>query len=73
MTNPTTAEKETAADAAYERGWVDSLDAWDRLSSQSMADSYWYRRGWQACANYRWQDRNGRGIAPDRAYRTPRT
>lgn len=60
------------ADAAYERGWVDSLDALDRTSCQPTADIYWYRTGWQACADYRWQDRCNNGVAPDRAYRTPR-
>ncbi len=59
-------------DAAYERGWIDSLDAYDRASLVPSADRYWYKRGWDACADYRWRDRNGNGIAPDRSYRTPR-
>lgn len=63
---PTTEE----ADAAYERGWVDSLDA--RLDMSPGVDPYCYHMGWQACADYRWQDRNGRGVAPDRTYRVPR-
>ena len=58
-----------AADAAYERGWKDSLDAYARHSLIPPNDRYWYGIGWQACADYRWQDRNGRGIAPDRNYR----
>lgn len=59
-------------DAAYERGWVDSLDAIDRSSLQPKDDIYWYRTGWQRCADYRWQDRTKRGVADDRTYRAPR-
>ena len=64
---------ETEKDAAYERGWVDSLDAYQRISCQPFNERYYYGQGWDACAKYRWQDRNGNGVAPDRNYRTPRT
>lgn len=68
----TTAEREARRDAAYERGWVDSLRAYDARSCQPVDDIFDYARGWQACADYRWKDRNGRGVAPDPTYRTPR-
>lgn len=61
-----------AKDAAYERGWVDSLDARYGHSFEPIGTGYWYVRGWNACADYRWLDRSGRGVAPDRKYRTPR-
>lgn len=57
--------------AAYERGWVDSLRAYDARSCQPVDDGYDYARGWNACADYRWKDPNGRGVAPDPNYRTP--
>lgn len=65
-------EKEAAADAAYERGWVDSLTAYDRTSCQPIEDVYWYRRGWDACAEYRWADPANNGSAPDKNFRIPR-
>ena len=36
--------------AAYERGWVDSLSAHDKLSLQPIADRYDYAKGWHDCA-----------------------
>lgn len=65
-------EQEAAADAAYERGWVDSLDAYDRISLQPTDDIYWYRIGWDTCAKYRWEDPKNRGRALDRNYRIAR-
>lgn len=65
-------EQERAADAAYERGWRDSLSAHSRHSGQPMNDIYYYGQGWDACAKYRWEDPANRGVAPDRNYRTPR-
>lgn len=72
MTRQTHAEKEAAADATYERGWADSLDALDRISGQPIGDIYWYRVGWDACAKYRWEDPANHGSAPDRSHRIPR-
>jgi hypothetical protein len=57
--------------AAYERGWVDSLSAYQATHSQHVEDIYDYAQGWHACAAYRWKDRSGRGVAPDPDYRTP--
>lgn len=68
----TAEQRESRRDAAYERGWVDSLRAYYARSSQAVEDIYDYAQGWHACADYRWQDRNGRGIAPDPTFRTPR-
>ena len=61
-----------ARDAAYERGWVDSLRAYWNSVGQAPDDIYWYAQGWRACANYRWQDHAGSGRAPDPSFRTPR-
>ncbi len=63
---------EARRDAAYERGWVDSLTAFDARSIQPWEDIYDYARGWEACARYRWRDMAGRGVAPDPTYREPR-
>lgn len=65
-------EREAANDAAYERGWVDSLRAYDQQSRQPIEDAYWYRKGWDACADYRWKDPKNRGSAPDLNFRVPR-
>lgn len=59
-------------DAAYERGWLDSLRAYDNLSGQPIEERYDYAAGWHACGNYRWADPRGRGVAPDPTHRTPR-
>lgn len=67
-----TLEQQAANNAAYERGWVDSLDARWVSSIDPMIDRYWYARGWHACADYRWRDPSGRGVAPDRDYRIAR-
>ena len=69
----TTEQDKACRDAAYERGWVDSLSAFDRTSCQPTADIYDYRLGWDACANYRWKDPANRGKASDPNYREPRT
>ncbi len=65
-------EEERLRDEAYERGWVDSLSARLAMCSVPTAYRYYYRQGWDACAKYRWQDPNGRGVAPDRTFRIPR-
>ena len=65
-------EREARCDAAYERGWVDSLRAYFSISTQPIEDAYCYRQGWLACAAYRWADPSNRGVAPDPTYRTPR-
>lgn len=67
-----TPEQRAAADAAYERGWIDSLDAYIRSQVVPIEQRYWYHRGWDACAKYRWTDRIRNGVAPDRTYRVPR-
>lgn len=66
-------ERERQRDVAYERGWVDSLKAYDATSLQPVDDIYYYSRGWQACAEYRWEDPSNRGVAPNPNYRIPRT
>lgn len=68
----TLVEREARRDAAYERGWVDSLRGYDARGVQSWDDNYDYARGWEACAAYRWKDPTNRGRAPDPTYRTPR-
>lgn len=68
----TAEEIEAKRDAAYERGWVDSLRAHDRASCQPNADIYCYREGWEACAKYRWQDPSNRGRATDPGFRIPK-
>jgi len=65
-------ERKAQRDAAYERGWVDSLIAFDRTSQQPTEDIYCYRQGWDACAEYRWKDPANRGSAPDRNFRKAR-
>jgi hypothetical protein len=65
-------QREAQRDAAYERGWVDSLSAYDRTSMQPTTDIYYYRQGWDACADYRWADPSNRGRALDLNYRKPR-
>lgn len=72
MKRPLSAEQRERADAAYERGWADSLRAHSRHSGQPMEDIYWYGKGWEACAEYRWQDPANRGVAPDPHFRIPR-
>lgn len=69
---PTAEEREAQRDAAYERGWVDSLTAHWRASCQSMDDLYYYTLGWQMCAQYRCLDPSNRGTAPDPDFRIPR-
>ena len=66
------ADREARRDAAYERGWVDSLRAYDDRGSQPVQDIYDYARGWEACSDYRWANPYGRGVAPDPDFRTPR-
>jgi hypothetical protein len=63
--------RETRRQAAYERGWVDSLRAYQDTSSQPTEDKYDYGQGWHACANYRWAEPANRGVAPDPTYRKP--
>lgn len=55
--------------AAFERGWVDSLNGYFNLVNQSIEDSFDYRRGWDECATYRWADPINRGVAPDPTFR----
>lgn len=59
--------------AAFERGWVDSLRAYDARAMQPTEDIYDYSKGWHACADYRWSDPRNRGVAADPAYRAPYT
>lgn len=59
-------------DAAYERGWSDSLTAHFAPSRVPINVRYYYIDGWQKCADYRWRDPAGRGVAPDPTYREPR-
>ena len=73
LAKPSIEEREARRDAAYERGWVDSLKAHWNQSRQSFDDIYYYAEGWQACADYRWADRKNLGRAPDPNFRTPRT
>lgn len=54
---------------AFERGWVDSLMAYQAIGSQPTDDIYDYSRGWHACAAYRWADPKNRGVALDPSYR----
>lgn len=63
---------EDMRDAAYERGWVDSLHGVFAACVQLASDKYDYISGWHACAKYRWRDPKGRGVAPDTSYREPR-
>lgn len=56
---------------AFERGWADSLRGYYAVSMQPVEDIYAYGRGWHQCADYRWADPNGRGVAPDPSYRPP--
>lgn len=65
--------RERQRDAAYERGWVDSLNAYWNSSGQPFEDIYNYHEGWEACAKYRWEDPTNNGRAPDPNYRVPRT
>ncbi len=55
--------------AAFERGWVHSLNGYDARAQQPVEDLYDYRRGWDECAIYRWADPANKGIAPDLNYR----
>lgn len=68
----TAEEREAQRDAAYERGWVDSLSAHWCQNGQAFEDIYYYRQGWDACAECRWQDPKNNGRAPDPTFRTPR-
>lgn len=72
MKHETPEEREKRKDAAYERGWVDSLTAYDRTNLQPPEDIYAYRQGWDACAKYRWEDPANKGRAPDPNFRIPR-
>lgn len=72
MKRPSFEDRESRRDAAYERGWVDSLSAYSAHTLQPIEDVWDYRQGWEACAKYRWQDPANRGRAPDPNYRTPR-
>jgi hypothetical protein len=69
------AVKETAEardarrDAAFERGWVDSLRGYYALSMEPIDDGYYYKRGWDMCTAYRWIDPKNNGVAPDPNYR----
>lgn len=72
LNKPLPLETEKLRDATYERGWVDSLDARWNVSGQSVGDIYCYAQGWQACADYRWEDPKGRGLVPDHNFRRPR-
>lgn len=65
-------EREQRRDAAYERGWVDSLRGLQGHSVQPIDDVYDYARGWDACAKYRWEDPKNNGRARDPSYRIPR-
>ncbi len=65
-------EREQQRDAAYERGWLDSLRAFYNTGGQPIEDVYDYVSGWEACSKYRWEDRRNRGVAPDPAFRRPR-
>lgn len=64
---------EEQKDAAYERGWVDSLTAYFAPISIAMGEQYYYLRGWHTCADWRWEDPSRRGVALDKTYRRPRT
>lgn len=66
-------ERERQRDAAYERGWKDSLTAYYNMTNQPDDDRYDYGKGWDACAKYRWEDPANRGSAPDPNYRIPRS
>jgi len=67
---PETIEARAARRAnAFERGWVDSLSAYDKRAEQPIGDVFDYVKGWNACADYRWADPTGRGVAPDPAFR----
>lgn len=64
--------REAQRDAAYERGWVDSLRAYWAISLQPIDDCFDYGKGWNACAKYRWADPSNNGRAPDPDFRVPR-
>lgn len=72
MKRETPEDEEKRRDAAYERGWVDSLSAYAAHSLQPIEDMFDYHKGWHACAEYRWKDPANRGVAPDPDFRTPR-
>lgn len=65
-------EREERRDAAYERGWRDSLRAHWNTNGQPFNEIYDYVSGWHACAKYRWEDPANHGRAPDPSFRTPR-
>lgn len=67
-----TSEQCAENDAAYELGWTDSLGAHWYPGRVEFGLGYWYKRGWDACADYRWRDPARRGVAEDRAFRIPR-
>jgi hypothetical protein len=69
---PDPEERARQRDAAYERGWVDSLRACQNVSQQPVEDAYDYQQGWNECAKYRWEDPANDGCAPDPNYRKPR-
>lgn len=56
-------------EAAYERGWVDGLQAYDARATQPVNDIYDYWAGWEACASYRWRDPSNNGVAVDPTFR----
>lgn len=39
--------------AAFQRGWTDSLSAYQAVSEQPLEDKYDYLSGWWACADAR--------------------
>lgn len=46
-------EVKAAREAAYQRGWTDSLTAYYGVSEQPWKDKYDYLTGWWACADKR--------------------
>ena len=69
--NETPEAREARRQAAYERGWVDSLHGYQATHSQHVEDIYDYAQGWHACADYRWADPRNNGVASDETYRKP--
>lgn len=69
--NETPEARKARRQAAYERGWTDSLRGYQATSLQHVEDIYDYAQGWHACADYRWADPTDRGVAPDPNYRKP--
>jgi hypothetical protein len=69
---PDPEERNKRRDAAYERGWQDSLRGYAAHSLQPIDDVYYYAQGWSECAKYRWENPANNGCAPDPNYRKPR-